>query len=77
LTLPPDYTTFWPATDVTLGQNSLAIDTALPLPNINDGFLGNAPDLGALERGEPVPVYGVRQPPDVLAPAAPDNVRVE
>jgi hypothetical protein len=24
-----------------------------------------------------MPAYGVRQPPDVLAPAAPDNVRVE
>jgi len=77
LTLPADYTTFWPDTDVTLGQNSLAIDAALLLPNINDGYLGNAPDLGAIEHGEPMPAYGVRQPPDVLAPAAPDNVRVE
>jgi hypothetical protein len=49
---------------VTLGQNSLAIDAALPLPNINDSYLGNAPDLGAIEQGEPMPAYGVRQPDD-------------
>ena len=77
LTLPADYTTFWSDTDMTLGQNSLAIDAALLLPNINDSYLGNAPDLGAIEQGEPMPAYGVRQPPDVLAPAAPDNVSVE
>jgi hypothetical protein len=64
LTLPADYTTFWSDTDVTLGQNSLAIDAALLLPNINDGYQGNAPDLGAIEHGEPMPAYGVRQPDD-------------
>jgi hypothetical protein len=64
LTLPADYTTFWSDTDVTLGQNSLAIDVALLLPNINDGYLGNAPDLGAIEHGEPMPAYGVRQAAD-------------
>jgi hypothetical protein len=45
---------------MTLGQDSLAIDAALLLPNINDGYLGNAPDLGAIEHGEPMPAYGVR-----------------
>ena len=30
------------------------------LPNINDGFTGNAPDLGALEVGQPLPHYGPR-----------------
>jgi hypothetical protein len=80
LVLPADYTTFWSATDVTLGQNSLAIDAAQPLPNLNDGYSGGAPDLGAIERGEPMPDYGVRQPistPDTMPPAAPQNVSVE
>jgi hypothetical protein len=30
------------------------------LPNVNDGFTGKAPDLGAYESGVPVPHYGVR-----------------
>ena len=34
---------------------------ASPLPNVNDGFAGSAPDLGALERGRPAPHYGPRR----------------
>ena len=78
--MPADYTTFWSATDVTLGQNSLAIDAAQALPNINDNHAGAAPDLGAIELGQPMPYYGVRQPqmpPDILPPAVPQNVTVE
>ena len=80
IVLPPDYTTFWPATDVTLHQNSMALDAALPLQNINDGYAGSAPDLGAIEFGQPMPFYGVRQaqpPPDTMPPATPQNVAVE
>jgi hypothetical protein len=79
LVLPPDYTTFWSNTDVTLGPNSLAIDAGLPLPNINDGSAGAAPDLGAIEFGKPMPAYGARKEDveDTLPPAAPTNVRVE
>ena len=29
-------------------------------PNINDGYLGSAPDIGAYEAGEPLPNYGPR-----------------
>ena len=29
-------------------------------PNVNDGFTGKAPDLGALEAGQPLPIYGPR-----------------
>jgi hypothetical protein len=78
--LPPDYTTFWAGADVTLGENSLAIDRALPLPNINDGHNGSAPDLGAVEFGGALPRYGAREPvppPDEMPPAAPQNVSVE
>lgn len=77
LVLPADYTTFWTATDVRLEQNSDAIDGAQPLANINDSFNGSAPDLGAVEFGDALPVYGARQAADTLAPAAPTNVRVE
>ncbi len=79
IVLPADYTTFWSATDITLAEDSLAIDAAQPLPNINDGYSGGAPDLGAVELGEPMPEYGARQPVviDTLPPAAPQNVSVE
>jgi hypothetical protein len=30
------------------------------LPNITDGFTGAAPDLGALEVGQPLPTWGPR-----------------
>jgi hypothetical protein len=29
----------------------------------HDGFAGKAPDLGALESGQPPPIYGPRPPP--------------
>lgn len=77
LALPADYTTFWSDTDVTLGPNSLAVDGGQPLANINDSYAGTAPDLGAIERGDPMPSYGVRAPVDTLPPAAPTNVTVE
>ncbi len=35
-----------------------AVDAGVPIPTINDGFLGRAPDLGALEVGVPEPKYG-------------------
>ena len=37
-----------------------AIDAGVRLPNVNDGFAGRAPDLGAYELGQPAPVYGPR-----------------
>jgi hypothetical protein len=46
--------------DLLLAANSPAVDHGVYLPNINDGFTGAAPDLGALERGCPAPVYGPR-----------------
>jgi hypothetical protein len=30
------------------------------LPNINDGYTGRAPDLGAFELDRPIPHYGPR-----------------
>ena len=79
ITLPADHTSFWAETDTTLGPGSLALDVALILPNINDNFVGAAPDLGALELGAPVPTYGARQSTvaDTLPPASPTNVSVQ
>jgi hypothetical protein len=46
--------------DFRLTQNAAAVDAGCILPNVNDDFTGSAPDLGALEVGQPVPVYGPR-----------------
>jgi hypothetical protein len=46
--------------DFSLRAGAAAIDRGLPLPNVNDGFAGSAPDLGALEHGRPAPHYGPR-----------------
>jgi len=46
--------------DFSLRPNTPAVDSGCILPNINDGFSGKAPDLGALEIGQPAPVYGPR-----------------
>ena len=46
--------------DFRLRSNSAAIDAGILLPNINDGFTGAAPDLGAIEFNSPNQVYGPR-----------------
>jgi len=43
-----------------LGKSN-AIDAGVRLQNINDGFTGSAPDLGALEYGKEEPIYGPRK----------------
>ena len=50
------------ALDFRLKPGSAAIDRGVALPNINDGFTGKSPDLGALEAGQPLPIYGPRPP---------------
>lgn len=44
--------------DLRLRTGSLAQDRGVFLANINDGFTGSAPDLGAYEIGRPIPQYG-------------------
>lgn len=39
---------------------SPAVDAGTVLPNINDGAAGRAPDVGAIELGQPVPQDGPR-----------------
>jgi hypothetical protein len=46
--------------DLRLRASSPAIDAAVPLPNVNDGYTGKAPDLGAYEHGTPPTHYGPR-----------------
>jgi len=46
--------------DFRLKPDAAAVDAGCILPNVNDDFAGKAPDLGALEVGQPVPVYGPR-----------------
>ena len=43
-----------------LATGSVAIDHGVMLANIDDGFRGAAPDLGALEGGCDAPIYGPR-----------------
>lgn len=49
--------------DLRLKSGGAAVDAGEVIPNVNDGFRGKAPDLGAYEIGEAPPVYGPR-PPD-------------
>ena len=48
--------------DFRLAPNSKAIDKGVVLPNVNDDFRGKSPDLGAIEAGTVVPIYGRRIP---------------
>jgi hypothetical protein len=43
-----------------LKAGGAAVDKGVVLPNINDGYAGSAPDLGALEQGAPATHYGPR-----------------
>ncbi len=47
--------------DLRLREGAPAIDAGVELPNVTDGFKGNAPDLGAYEFGAPLPHYGPRR----------------
>jgi hypothetical protein len=46
--------------DFQLIPGSAAVDAGCILPNVNDDFTGAAPDLGALEVGQTLPIYGPR-----------------
>ncbi|MEX1994428.1 MAG: hypothetical protein WD929_07180 [Steroidobacteraceae bacterium] len=73
--LGSDYTRFLAPANVSLRTDSNAVNAGLALDNVNDGFMGGAPDLGAWELGKPVPAYGVR---GLFAPPnPPTNVRAD
>jgi len=46
--------------DLRVKPTSDVVDAATSLPNVNDGFAGKAPDIGAIEAGAELPVYGPR-----------------
>lgn len=46
--------------NVTLNSGSNAIDAGVVIPGISSTFMGSAPDMGALERGCALPIYGPR-----------------
>jgi hypothetical protein len=46
--------------DFSLKKGSAAIDKGMVIPQVTDGYTGSAPDLGALEFGQPAPHYGPR-----------------
>jgi len=46
--------------DFRLKPGSAPIDRGVILPNVTEEFTGKAPDLGALEVGQPLPHYGPR-----------------
>ena len=46
--------------DFRLVPGSAAVDRGVLLPNVNEGFMGREPDIGALEVGVAVPHYGPR-----------------
>jgi MYXO-CTERM domain-containing protein len=48
------------APDLRLSAGGAAVDRGTALPNVNDGFAGSAPDLGAYELGSALPTYGPR-----------------
>jgi hypothetical protein len=47
--------------DFRLKPASAAVDRGVALATVTEGFGGRAPDLGALELGQPVPHYGPRR----------------
>ena len=46
--------------DFRLKPSSRAVDVGVLIPTVNENFAGKAPDLGALEIGNPNPTYGPR-----------------
>ena len=46
--------------DLRLSSRASVIDAGIAIPNINDGYAGDAPDLGAYELGSSLPTYGPR-----------------
>ena len=46
--------------DFRLRSGAVPIDKGTVIPNVTDGFNGRAPDLGAIELGDELPVYGPR-----------------
>src|SRR5207249_273873 len=57
---PATYRTTMVPQDATLASASTAVDRGVIIANVSDRFTGARPDLGALERDCPLPLFGVR-----------------
>jgi MYXO-CTERM domain-containing protein len=60
LVAPASYQTTLSPPDVRLADGSNAIDHGIVLPGIDGDYAGSAPDLGAVEHGCAMSLYGVR-----------------
>jgi len=58
--MPDDQDSQLTPADLQIRQASAAIDAGIALTNINDGYSGAQPDLGALEYGADLPTFGPR-----------------
>ncbi len=70
LNIPHSPPTSMPKQYFTLKPSCNAVDKGIALPNVNDGFTGGGPDLGAYEVGANLPHYGPRlgSPPPPPSP---------
>jgi hypothetical protein len=48
--------------DLTPAAGAAIIDAGAVVPGVNDGYIGRAPDIGAIESGRPAPHFGPRTP---------------
>ena len=46
--------------DLRLKSGGAPVDKGIAIPNVNDGYAGTAPDIGAYEVGQSLPTYGPR-----------------
>jgi len=61
IAVPPKFDWFMPPPPpMMLHAESNAVDAGVRLPNINDDYTGERPDMGVLEQGRNAPRYGVR-----------------
>ena len=65
ITYPSAAMTAFAPPDLRLAAASPAVDAGVVIPGINDGFIGSAPDLGAYEVGQALPIYGLRSPGEI------------
>ncbi len=50
----------YPPVDLRPKSASPVVDQAITIPNVNDQFKGQGPDIGAYESDQPLPIYGPR-----------------
>jgi chitodextrinase len=60
IALPSAAMTAYPVPDLRPRAASVLENAGTPIANVNDGFTGSAPDIGAYEVGQALPVYGPR-----------------